>query len=78
SMLTATAPCADSFCLLLRDRDGLIGLGREDPTAPQTILIIRLLYRICPILRPVWKTDSLIVIIYIKGNQFFLNKFIVI
>ena len=31
SMLTATVPCAESFCLLLRDRDGLIGLGRNDP-----------------------------------------------
>ena len=30
-MLTVTAPCAESFCLLLRDRDGLIGLGRNDP-----------------------------------------------
>ena len=31
SMLTFSAPCADSFCLLLRDREGLIGLGRNDP-----------------------------------------------
>ena len=31
SMFTATVSCADSFCLLLRDREGLIGLGRNDP-----------------------------------------------
>ena len=27
STLTATTPCAESFCLLLRDREGLFGLG---------------------------------------------------
>ena len=31
SMLPATARCAEPFCLLLRDREGLIGLGRNDP-----------------------------------------------
>ena len=31
SMFTATVSCAESFCLLLRDREGLIGLGRNDP-----------------------------------------------
>ena len=31
SMLTSSPPCADSFCLLLRDREGLIGLERNVP-----------------------------------------------
>ena len=30
-VFTATVSCADSFCLLLRDREGLIGLGRNVP-----------------------------------------------
>ena len=31
SMFTATVSCAECFCLLLRDREGLIGLGKNDP-----------------------------------------------
>ena len=31
SMFTATVSCADSFCLLLQNREGLIGLRINDP-----------------------------------------------
>ena len=31
SMLTVTVSRAETCCLLLRDRKGLIGLGRNDP-----------------------------------------------
>ena len=31
SMFSATVSCADSFCLPLRDRECLIGLGMNDP-----------------------------------------------
>ena len=40
------------------------------PTAPRLILIIKLLYKLHPVIHPYLGNDSLIIIIYIKTLSF--------